>query len=308
VGEGDGAGEESFAEDFDGEGAGASARAAVAGDEFLDGFAEGVESRAEGDFLGCELEYKCLGFESGAESGWVGACVDFAFEAANDDLLDAAAFGVAELVGLAEADGIEDFEETGEAAGVSVVRCGAEEEAVFELWADETEHATEVTVVTEGGGHEVVAFVENEQVPWEVRGAFGSAAGGEELFEDVILTEVVVGGDDAAEGSPGVGVHSESAAEGMSFVAVDEVELEREFVPHFVAPLEAECGGGEDEDALDAASEEEFSEDESGFDGFTESDVVSEEEADAGHAEGFEEGDELEVVDLNGAVEGAGEG
>jgi hypothetical protein len=153
-----------------------------------------------------------------------------------------------------------------------------------------------------------VAFVDDEEVPGEVRGTFWGAAGSEELFEYVFLAEVVTGGDDAAEGAPRVGVHAESAAECVRFGAIDEIEREGEFVPHFVTPLQSKCGRGEDEDSLEAATEQQFGEDQSGFDGFAESHVVGDEQTDAGHAECFEQRDELEVIDLDGTVEGAGDG
>jgi hypothetical protein len=150
IGEGDGAGKQSFAEDFDGEGAGSAACVPLGGHDLLDGFAKLIEGGAEGDFLGCEGEHEGLRGQTGAEAGRVGAFVDFAFESSDDDLLDAAAFGVAELVGLAEADGVEDFEESGEAAGVAVVWRGAEEQAMFELGCEQSEHAAEIAVISEG--------------------------------------------------------------------------------------------------------------------------------------------------------------
>ena len=68
-----------------------------------------------------------------------------------------------------------------------------------------------------------------------------------------------------------------------------------------------ERGGCQNEDAPDTAAEQEFGEDESSFNGLAESDVVRDQEAHAGHAQGFQERDELEVLDANAAVEGAGD-
>ena len=66
------------------------------------------------------------------------------------------------LVGLAEAHRVENLEQAGEAARVPVVWRCAEEEPVFELRRQEPQHAAQVTVVTEGRGHEVMALVDDQ--------------------------------------------------------------------------------------------------------------------------------------------------
>ena len=135
----------------------------------MNGFAEGVEGGSEGDFLWLEVQHQRLGGKAFTELGGGGAGVNFAFETANHDLLQAAALGFAELVGLAEADGVENFKQAREAACVAVVWCGAEEEAVFELRCQQTQHLAEVAVFAEGGGHQVVALVDDEHIPGQVR-------------------------------------------------------------------------------------------------------------------------------------------
>ena len=88
-------------------------------------------------------------------------------------------------------------------------------------------------------------------------------------------------------------------------LTVDHLEGQRELLPEFLLPLVTERGGCQNEDAPDTAAEQEFGEDEPGFDGLAESNVVRDEQTDPGHAQGLQEGNELEVLDANPAVEGA---
>jgi hypothetical protein len=103
-------------------------------------------------------------------------------------------------------------------------------------------------------------------------------------------------GDDAAERAPRVGVHAKAAAKSVRFVAVDEVEGERELVPQFVLPLLAERCGSEHEHALHAAAQHQFREDQTRFDGLAEPHDVGDQQADARHPQRFEEGHKLEVI------------
>ena len=208
------AAEQPLAEDLDREAAERRRRRSPCGDELLHRLAESVEGVAERLLLRATVEAAVpCGGRRVQNFGGFGARVDLALEAAEHDLLDALLLGRLELVGLAEADRVEDLEQAGEAAGVAVVRRGAEEEAVLELRREEAEHAAEVAVVAEGRRHEVVALVDDEQVPRQVRRALGRAAGRQELLEHVVLPQVVVRGDDAAEGAPRVGVHPEALAQ-----------------------------------------------------------------------------------------------
>ena len=74
----------------------------------------------------------------------------------------------------------------------------------------------------------------------------------------------------------------------------------------FVAPLVTERRRGQDEDAANAPPEQQFGEDQPGLDGLAEADVVGDQQADARHREGFQQRDELVVLDPDAAVERAG--
>ena len=95
---------------------------------------------------------------------------------------------------------------------MAVVRRGGEEQAVFEAGSDQPQHLTQLAVVAEGRGHQVVAFVDDQEVPGKPGRPVVRLAGGQELLLDVRLAQVVVGGDDAAERAPGVCVDAEFAA------------------------------------------------------------------------------------------------
>jgi hypothetical protein len=54
---------------------------------------------------------------------------------------------------------------------------------------------------------------------------------------------------------------------------------------------------------LDPSSDKEFTEDQAGFDGFPETDIVSDHQVDAGHFEGLQKWHKLIVFDLDCSVE-----
>jgi len=115
------------------------------------------------------------------------------------------------------------------------------------------EHPAELAVLAEGRRHEVVAFVHDQQVPWEMGRSVRGPARGKKLFPYVRLPEVVVGRDDPAERAPRVGVDPEPAAQLLRRLAVDHLEGQRELLPELLPPLVPERGGGENENAADAA-------------------------------------------------------
>jgi len=115
----------------------------------------------------------------------------------------------------------------------------------------------------------------------------------------------VVRRDDAVEGTPGVGVHAEFSAETVGRFPVHDLEAQRELVAEFVAPLVAERGGGKNEDAPDAAAEQQLGEDQPGFDGLAQTDVVGDQQAHAGHRQRLEQWDQLVVLDPHATVERA---
>ena len=235
-------------------------------------------------------------------------CVDFAFQPANHHVFDSTSHGRVHLARSGEAHRIEHLQQTGERAGVAVVRGCGEEEPVLELRRHESQHAAKLAVFAERRRHQVVALVDDQQIPRQVRGALGGAAGRQELFQHIGLAQVVVGGDDAAERAPGIRVHAEPAAQALGCLAVHDLEPEGELVPELFLPLPAQRRGGEDEDTLDAAPEQQLGEDQPRLDGLAEADVVGDEEAYARHAQRLEEWDELVALDAYAAMERACDG
>ena len=67
--------------------------------------------------------------------------------------------------------------------------------------------------------------------------------------------------------------------------------------------MPAQRGRRQDQDPLNTAAKQQLGEDQSGLDGFAETDVVGQQQADAGHAERFQQGDKLIVLDAHAAVE-----
>ena len=136
----------------------------------------------------------------------------------------------------------------------------------------------------------------------------GRAARGQELLENVLLSQVVIGGDDTAEGAPGVGVHAQSLAQPVGFRPVDDVEGERELLPHLVSPLQPQGGRGQDEHSLYPPAQKQLAQDQARLDGLAYPHVIGDEQVHARHTQGLEQRHQLVVLDLDGAVEGARDG
>ena len=75
----------------------------------------------------------------------------------------------AHLAGAGEAHRVEHLQEPRERARVSVVGRGGEEEAVLELRSHQPQHAAQLAVLAERRGHQVVAFVHDQQIPGKMR-------------------------------------------------------------------------------------------------------------------------------------------
>ena len=176
---------------------------------------------------------------------------------------------------------------------------------MLELRRDEPQRLAQLAVLAQRGRHQVVALVHDQQVPGQVRRSLGNTGRGEELLPHIGLAQVVVGGDDAVEGTPGIGVHAEFSAEAVGRLPVHDLEAQGELVAEFVPPLVAERGRGEDEDAADTAAEQQFGEDQPRLDGLAEAHVVGDQQAHARHGQRLQQRHELVVLDPHAAVEGA---
>ena len=100
--------------------------------------------------------------------------------------------------------------------------------------------------------------------------------------------------------APGVRVHPERPLHAPDLVAVQDHELEREFLAHLLLPLHLERRRADDQDPSDAALPDQFLDDQARLDRLAESDVVGEEEVDPRHGERLEHGKELVILNLNG--------
>src|ERR1035441_2591541 len=88
-------------------------------------------------------------------------------------------------------------------------------------------------------------------------------------------------------GSPRVDRVTAFAAAIEEIVSVENDEAQAEASLHFALPLGEERGRARDDDALHLLTHDHLAENETGLDRFAESDIVSDEEIDARHLEGF---------------------
>src|SRR6266849_5524368 len=141
-----------------------------------------------------------------------------------------------------------------------------------------------------------MGLVDDEQIEFTWVGGF--AIGGQHFAEEAqrsLALEEVDGGDEAGEVCPGVDVQAALAPEVFHQVAIDDAELQAEFVAHLVTPLYLQRGGADDEDFAGTVTNDEFLADEPGFDGFAEANVIGDEQVDARHLDGSRYGVELVV-------------
>jgi hypothetical protein len=153
-----------------------------------------------------------------------------------------------------------------------------------------------------------VGLVEDEQ---RLRGELVVAAAGVGLVAQPVVQRGRVGlvaqqgvrDDEAGVGGPGVDAVAALAPAGGDVVAVEDDKGEAEALLHLLLPLAHDGGRTGDDDAAHALAQEHLAEDEAGFDGLAEADVVGDKEAHARHGEGLAQGLELVVLDLDaGAV------
>ena len=183
-GERAGAGEEALAEDLHREGSGAATRPGSRRHEPTHGGAEGVERGGEPGFARIGIEGQGLRRMAGAEARGEASLpqgvspraprrkaprVDVAFQPANDHIIDAPAHGGVHLARAGEAHRIEHLQQARERARVAVVRGGGEKEPVLELRRHKTQHPAKLAVLTERRRHQVVALVDDQQIPGQMR-------------------------------------------------------------------------------------------------------------------------------------------
>src|ERR1039458_4374356 len=147
--------EKALRENLDGEAAGQLLRLLGCGNLLLHGLPEFLNRERK-----CALffgEEELLGIEMPlGEAIWpivLGVeLVDFALQPADHYLLDALLLLIRELAGLRESHRVQNFEQTGEAPRVAVVRRSRQEELVLKQWRDLPERFYELVILAEGRG------------------------------------------------------------------------------------------------------------------------------------------------------------
>src|SRR5262245_57428572 len=97
---------------------------------------------------------------------------------------------------------------------------------MFKLSGDQAQHFTEVAILPECGGHQVMALVDDEEVPGKMRRSFGCSACGQELLEKILLPKIGIRRDDPPEGSPVIRIHAQPLPQFVRFISVDDVKVE----------------------------------------------------------------------------------
>ena len=89
----------------------------------------------------------------------------------------------------------------------------------------------------------------------------------------------------------------------VSFLTINQVEAESEFLLHLLLPLLAQRGGCEYEDPADPPAQKQLRENQTRFYSFSETDVVGQQKGYARHTQRMKQWDQLEVVNLNSSEE-----
>ena len=118
-----------------------------------------------------------------------------------------------------------------------------------------------------------------------------------------IVDEEAMGDEKVRESGPRV--HSEALllADSLDVFAVEDFESQAKAAIEFRFPLIKHGGWAGDHDVLNPFPKKELGGDQAGFDGFSETDVVGDEEIDSGKAERLAEGFELVGVELDSGSE-----
>ncbi|MCY1555466.1 hypothetical protein D9M68_921350 [compost metagenome] len=91
--------------------------------------------------------------------------VDLAFQAADQHIADHLAFFVGEVRRLGKAYWIQLFQQAREAAGMAIMGSSRQEQAMLEVRRKHPQHLGHVAVFPEIGRHQVVGFIDNQQIP-----------------------------------------------------------------------------------------------------------------------------------------------
>jgi hypothetical protein len=159
---------------------------------------------------------------------------------------------------------------------VAVVRGGGEEQAVLEARGELAGELCQIGVdgvallVARGG--DVVGLVEHQHAL-----AAALAEGHAQGLLVFGAAQGLIGDDESPAALPGVGADAALAADPGDVLAVDDLEAQAEAALHLALPLQADGGGADDQDQVEALAEEQLLQDEAGLDGLAEADVVGDE-------------------------------
>ena len=190
-----------------------------------------------------------------------------------------------------EALRIEDFEERREGVGMTVVRGGGQEKPVFEKRRDLPHGPRELAFQGpdgSGGGRRMVRLVEDQhRAGPERRKEFAEPAHVHLVGQDA------VGDDEARADAPRIGGKPARPPGVQEVLAVDDGEVEAEFLRQLVLPLQQHRGRRRDDDHLNAAAQEQLSNDQTGFHRLAEADVVGDQQIDAWQVQRLGQGKKL---------------
>ena len=179
---------------------------------------------------------------------------------------------------------------------------------MFKPWSQVAQHLGQVTVFAEVRRHQVVRFVDDQQVPGQL-GALVSlrrSTVGDELLQHIRLSQVVIRGNDPGQCAPRVGIKPHLLLQAMGGGLVHDVEAQRELLFHFLLPLSAQGCWRDDQHPTDAALSHQFGQDQSSFNGLTETHVIGQQQGHARHAHGPGKGHQLEIIGTDSPVSRCG--
>lgn len=102
---------------------------------------------------------------------------------------------------------------------------------------------------------------------------------------------------------PRIGVDATRASQLFDVVGVHHAEVEAELLQHLEAPLLLKRCGAHDQDGARTISKQQLLNDQTGFDGLAETDIVGDEQVDARHVDGAHQRVELEVLNADATTE-----
>jgi hypothetical protein len=188
-----------------------------------------------------------------------------------------------------------------EAVRVAVVRCRGEKNPVLKFPGEISHRLRDLginRILRPARGRGMMRFIEDEQ------------RAGTQIVEPRVhradvgfINEQPVGDEETREGSPRVDAVSALAADAFHVVAVENLEGETEAILQLVTPLEKHRGRAGHDDFLHSAAQQQFGRDESRFDGFSEADIVCDEEVHARQPERLVERLQLIRIDADAGPE-----